>query len=270
MALFEVIHLFFVYLRYMKTKSLSIITSVVLLCAGCTGNNGASGFWNDVDTTVTEENYGEAQDRFADFAELLSTTSLKDATKALDKLMDKLSSDEVSYLVYSDWMVSAFHSILSPVRNPELFDKCARRFSQDGIMNKGQYSPLLELAAKDKLNLSGSECSLPPLKDAEGTPFALNPGEETVFAVINLDCATCVSALNSLSNKPGRHVALCFGRTPAPVIPGWEYFYSDTMDDYFDLDAAPFWFAADGNGRISTEYSYAPEYKDSFATPQNQ
>lgn len=253
----------------MKTKSLSIIASVALLCAGCSGDSGVSGFWNKVDPTVTEENYGDAQDRFADFAELLSTTSLKDATKALDKLMDKLSSDEVSYLVYSDWMVAAFHSLLSPVRNPELFSKCTSRFSKDGIMNESQYAPLVELAVKDKLNAVGSACTLPLLKNVQGEPFALKPGEETLFAVINLDCATCVAALNALSDKPGRHVALCFGRTPAPEIPGWEYFYSDLMDDCFDLDAAPFWFTADGNGRISIGYSSAPEYKDSFATPQN-
>lgn len=253
----------------MKTRLFFILAPVALLLAGCSGHSGASSFWDGIDTTVTEDNYAAAQDRFTDFAELLSSTSLKDASKALDKLLDKLASDEVSYYVYSDWMVSAFHSILSPVRNPELFEICTRRFSKDGILREGEYSPLLELAKKDKLNLAGTECALPPLKDAEGKPFAPLNGEETVFAVINLDCATCVSALNALSELPGRHVALCFGRTPAPAIEGWEYCYSDSMDDYFDLDAAPFWFTAGPDGRISKEYSYAPEYKASFATPQN-
>ena len=253
----------------MRILSITIFTAAALLLSGCAGNDSVSKFWNGVDTTVTEDNYSQAQDRFADFAELTVAVPAKQASAALDKLLDKLTSDEVSYYVYSEWLVAAYHSLLSPCRNPELFARCVERFRKDGIMNESEYAPLLELAAKDKLNAAGTELTLPLLKDASGEPATLAFSQETVFAVINLDCATCVSALSALADKPGKHVALCFGHTPAPEIPGWEYFYSDSMDEIFDLDAAPFWFTAGADGIIVTPYTRVPEY-NRFATPQNQ
>ena len=136
-------------------------------------------------------------------------------------------------------------------------------------MAECDYSPLVELSDKDMLNHEGAEVSLPELLDSDGQPLPSAEGEEALYAVINLDCATCVSALRALADKPGRHIAICFGHTPAPLIEGWEYAYPRDIDNYFDLDAAPFWFTVSADGHVTTPYSMVPE-TNVFATPDNQ
>ncbi|MBR4809546.1 MAG: DUF5106 domain-containing protein [Bacteroidales bacterium] len=251
----------------MRNSLLSAIPAIILLLSGCTGRSGIVHFWDKLDTSVTSENYSESEDRFAGFAELAADAPYQEAAAAIDRLFNKLSSDEVSYLVYSEWVVSAFHSILSPVRSPELFAKAVDRFVSDGIISGGELEPLQELAAKDRLNLTGSECTLPELTLEDGSPVHWSAGSETVFAVVNLDCATCVGALYALSGEAGEHVALCYGQTPAPVVPGWEYRYSPALDKVFDLDAAPFWFSVNADGLVQTPYSPIPHKE--FATPDN-
>ena len=250
----------------MRNSILPAVAAALIILSGCSGRSGIVHFWDGLDTTVTSENYSESEDRFAGFAELTLDAPSRQASAALDRLLDKLSSDEVSYLVYSEWMVSAFHSILSPVRNPQLFAKAVERFASDGIVSRGELEPLQELAAKDRINLPGSSCKLPELVDADGQSAPWSPGDGTVFAVVNLDCATCVSALYALREEPGAHIALCYGITPAPVIPGWEYRYSSALDEIFDLDAAPFWFTVDASGKVLTPYSPIPHRE--FAIPE--
>lgn len=242
------------------------VTLLALFSMGCTTPSGIDGFWDELDVSVTAENYNDAEDRFAGFAELTADAPYQESAAALDKLLDKLTSDEVSYIIYSEWMVAAFHSILSPARNPGLFARAVDRFGADGIISQDELRPLRELADKDRINLPGEACTLPELTDAEGRPVPWSPGSETVFAVVNLDCATCVGALNALRDQPGRHIALCFGYTPAPSIPGWEYCFSPAMDRIFDLEAAPFWFSAGADGKIATPYSPIPHQE--FATPE--
>lgn len=242
------------------------VAILALIVSCCKSNSGLAVYWQKHDVTVTESNYREAQDCFAEFAELAVAAPVNEACAALDTLFNRLLADDVSYYVYSEWMVSAFHSFLSPCRNPALFAKAVGRLSSDGIMSREEVAPLMEIAAKDMLNLPGSPCTIPELMDAEGNPTPWTPGSETVFAVVNLDCATCVGALNALLEQPGAHVALCYGRTPAPSIPGWEYRFSPALDDIFDLEAAPFWFTVGADGNVATPYSPIP--RQEFATPE--
>lgn len=242
----------------------------ILLLATCTlacRDAGLQHYWDKYGVAV--DDYALTRDRFVQFAEKLNDASPQEAYEAIDALMDKLTGDEVSYYIYSEWFVAAFHSILSPVRNSGLFSHFAERLSTDGLMSESDYAPLQELASKDSFNLPGEACSIPALQDASGAETAWTPGEETLFLVVNLDCATCVAALHALSDKPGRHIALCFGHTPVPAVEGWEYYQPGNMDDYFDLDAAPFWFTVDSEGKVITPYTIAPEY-NGFATPNNQ
>lgn len=248
----------------MKAKS---IVLALLLLSACTPR--VANYWDKYDITITESNYQEAEDRFAGFAELAAKAPEAEAIAGLDGLFDKLKEDEVSYYVYSEWIVMAFHSFLSPCSSPVLFEKAVERFSTDGVMSEDEYMPLAELAAKDKLNRPGAECTIPQLYDAEGAPAPWEPGKETLFLVINLDCATCVAALRSLSGEPGEHIALCYGHTAAPSVPGWEYRYSNELGKVFDLEAAPFWFTVGADGKVVKPIAPAPDY-NAFATPDNK
>lgn len=253
----------------MRASAICVLAGLTLLLAACKDTGNVRNFWNDTDINVTESNFAAMEDQFAQFAELLVKAPKEEAEAALDALMDKLKENEVSYYVFSDWFTMAFHSLLSPCRNPGLYAKCADRLKTDGILNESEYALFVDLADKDAFNAPGSPCRIPDITDETGAPVSVIPGVETLFLVLNLDCATCVAALRALSEKPGRHVALCFGHTPAPDIPGWEYYQPKDMDKFFDLDAAPFWFTVDEDGVVNTPYSLVPEYQG-FATPDNQ
>jgi len=247
-------------IRPIQSIARSVACLVTLLALySCSSGSGIRDYWKNADVIVTGANFEEAQERFAGFASLAEKAPVEEVEKAVDELLDKAMADEVSYFVYSEWLVSIFHSLLSPCRNPALLEKCAERFRSDGIMTEGDYTTCFELAAKDRLNTVGSECSLP-------VPFV--PGEETVYVVINPGCSSCISTLKALSDKPGRHVALCFGSSVSPDISGWEFVYPQSPGRYFDLDSAPFWFTVGPDGIVTTTYAITegPDFKK----PQKQ
>ena len=247
-----------------KSFFISLLGCCVL--ASCQ-DAGLQHYWDR--HAIAVEDYSKSCDTFVSFAELSVKAPQSKAEQALDALMDKLAAgNEVDYYIYSEWLTAAYHSILSPCRNPGLFAKFVSRLQTDGIMTEDDYAPLAELAAKDMLNLPGTGCIIPALQDESGAPAPWAPGQETLFLVLNLDCATCVAALRALSTEPGEHIALCFGRTPPPAVPGWQFRYSPELSDTFDLEAAPFWFTVDASGIVVKPMSPAPDY-NSFATPEN-
>ena len=242
--------------------------SMLAACTLACQDAGLQHYWDK--NAVEVDDYSQSCDTFVRFAELTVKAPQAQAEKAIDALMDKLvASDEVNYYIYAEWMTAAYHSILSPCRNPGLFAKFTSRLQTDGIMSQDDYAPLVELSAKDMLNLPGSSCVIPELQDASGTPAPWAPGQETLFLVLNLDCATCVAALRALSNEPGEHIALCYGNTPPPAVTGWQYRYSAGLDKVFDLEAAPFWFTVNASGKVVKAIAPAPDV-NSFATPDNQ
>ncbi len=239
---------------------LSIAVSTVILLAGCTGTGEVRGFWKDIDITVTEDNYRSSQDRFAQYAELLVAAPQKEAAGALGELFKKLRTDEVSYYVYSEWMESAFHNYFSPCRNADLFGVAVSHFASDGILSKEEVARLQKLAAMDKLNRTGKPCTVPEGAEAGGS---------ALYLVLDLDCRTCLQSLAAMSEAypEAEHIALCFGYSRTPEVPGWKYLRPDGMEDIFELAAAPFWFLTDEHGKVTIPYS--KEYEaPQFASPQ--
>ena len=117
-----------------------------------------------------------------------------------------------------------------------------------------------KLVELDRFNLPGAACTLPRGVEPQGATF---------FLVLNLDCRSCRRALEELASMhpDAAHVALCFGRSPVPEIPGWDYLRPEDLGDFFLLDAAPFWFFVDADGTVQSTYSNVPEPE--FALPQS-
>ena len=232
---------------------------LALLLAACTAGGRLRDYWKD-GISVTEENYPQAEERFARFAELMAAAPPGQAAEALDDLFDKMKEDEVSYYIYSDWIESAFHNYFSPCRNPDIFGKAAERFAEDGILNIETVERLQALAAQDQLNRPGSKCTLPEGVSASGA---------ALWLVLNLDCRTCLQSLAAMAGEhpEAEHIALCFGWGPTPEVPGWTYLKPEGMNDIFELEAAPFWFLTDADGTVQIPYSAEGEAPQ-FATPQ--
>ncbi len=222
-------------------------------------------YWDNLNVQV--DDYAVSRDRFARFAELAYEAPEQKAMQAVSSLMDKLLADEVSYYVYADWMAAAFHSIYSPCRYPALFAGIVERMESDGILTESDLEPLRVMVEKDRFNLPGEACSLPTLTASDGTPAQWTPGEATLFAVVNLDCSSCMAALNALGGEKGKHIALCFGRTAPSPLPEWEYMFMSDPESIFEVEAAPFWFSVDEKGLVQKPYSPAPGSDDAFAKP---
>lgn len=242
----------------MMRKATILSVMLALLLTGCNGSGKLSGFWDNADVTVTEENYTQVQDRFAEFAELLAAKP--EAVESLNPLFDKLKDNEVDYIIYTQWMEYAFHNYFSPCRNPAIFDAVVERIAADAILSAEETERMQKLAAQDWFNHTGDPCKLPEGVKAEGP---------ALFLILNLDCRTCQQSLQALSNihPEAAHIALCYGWSPAPSVPGWEYLKPEGMEEIFELEAAPFWFltAADGTVEIPYSMEFEPQ---SFATPE--
>ena len=227
------------------------------LLSGCSSNNDIRGFWNSKDVIVTESNYREQRERFADFAVLATSGVEKDAKRGLDALFAKLRNDEVSYYVYEEWMEAAFYSIHSPTHSPALFEHAAARIESDGMM-PDQAERIRRLRYYNSLNQAGSHCTLPPGVPAEGPATIL---------VVDASCRTCTGALSAVgSAREGRSIAIYFGTPETPSVSGWDYFYCPPANGYFDTQAAPFYFVIDAQGIVTQ--SYSPVSQPKFATPE--
>ena len=233
--------------------------ALVLLLAACNAGGGLRDYWKD-GIRVSEDNYTQAEDRFASFAELLVAAPPAEASNALDDLLERMKEDEVSYYIYSDWIESAFHNYFSPCRNPDIFGKAVERFAGDGILSAETVERLQALAAQDQFNRPGSKCTLPQGVQASGA---------TLWLVLNLDCRTCLQSLAAMAGEhpEAEHIALCFGWGPVPEASGWTYLKPEGMGDIFELEAAPFWFLTDADGTVQIPYSAEGEAPQ-FATPQ--
>ena len=245
----------------MRRPAASLIVLLAILFAGCESGSNIAGFWDDVDVTVTEDNFNITQDRFAQFAELLVQAPEEEAVEALNPLFDKLLENEVDYIIYTQWMEYAFQNYNSPCRNPVLFEAVVERTEADGILAPEEVERLKGLVAIDKYNRAGEPCTLPD---------GVTPEGNTLYLVLNLDCRTCRQALAALAetHPDAAHVALCFGWSPVPDVTGWQYLKPEGMKDWFDLEAAPFWFLTDKEGRIEIPYSLEFEAPQ-FATPES-
>ena len=244
-------------------KRISALAILVVLLAGCR-QSGVSAFWDGVDINVSADNYSEAEERFADFAELAVASPTEEALKGLDALFDKLRGNEVSYYIYEEWIEGSFYTILSPCRNAALFDAAAARMQSDGVLTDME-DRIASLRHWNSLNLEGARCSLPPLTGADGSPVEVPDGQPCTILLVDVSCRSCTAALGGLSGGEGRHIAVCFGGNRAPDAPGWEYCFSRSVREWFDPESAPMYFRVAADGTVTQPYT--PAEGQGFAEP---
>ena len=237
-----------------------LIAVLALIVSACNNGSGLAGYWDEEGVSVTESNYRETQDRFARFAELLVAAPADEATSALDDLFSRLKDDEVAYYVFSEWMEGAFHNYLSPCRNAGLFATAVGHLAEDGVVSKEEVARLRKLVEMDKFNRPGDHCTVPDGAEADGA---------ALYLVLDLDCRTCLQSLAAMAevHPEAEHIALCFGYSRTPEVPGWKYLRPEGMKDFFEIAAAPFWFLTDADGIVTIPYSMEYEAPQ-FASPQ--
>jgi len=244
----------------MRRPVIYVFALLTLLLASCEDRSGIVTFWDEIDVTVREGQVQEAEDRFAGFAELALDAPVEDATEALGRLFKRLKDDEVSYYIYAGWMEYAFHNLYSPCRNLDLFSYAVERIAEDEILSKEEISRLQRLVEYDNLNLQDYPCRVPEEAETDGAAF---------YLVVDLDCRSCLSALKALATEypQTEHIALCFGYGRFPDVPGWRFTRPAGMNDFFELEAAPFWFLKGDDGLIEIPYN-VDFNKPVYASPE--
>ena len=216
-------------------------------------------FWSG--KPLLEQNIGDSEERFADFAELAVTVPEDCAKAAIDSLFERLNQDEVAYYIYAEWLGGAFYSFLSPCRNCNLFKYAADRILKEEVLDDYVLDNIKRMRTACTTNRRGSEMLLPRTTDDEGIDTFIITGPKTLFLVVDLSCPSCREALNKLGDDPqfrgAWHVALCSGPGKLPDTPGWSYFRVPNPEEVYDLAAAPFYFVVDADGKIETEYTFA-------------
>ena len=213
------------------------------------------GYWEKHTPDITD--IRAAEDEFADFAELAVKSPEEEACAEIDRLFDLLSKDEVMYYVYTEWTVTAFYSSASPCRNCPLFVHAMKRVLSDGIVDGYDAEVYERLITACQTNRVGEPLVLPELCDRTGGDVLLEPGQPTLFLVVDLSCPSCVKALEKMaSQRPdARHVALCSGPGLLPQRDDWEFYRAIDTEKVYDAAAAPFYFIANSEAIIEVGYT---------------
>lgn len=209
-------------------------------------NAGVKGFWDNV--PLLEQDISVSENRLADFAELAVKAPEQEALEEMDNLFDRLKEDEVAYYVYSEWMTGAFYSILSPCRNATLYSKAVERIVSDGVFSQDETDLFIKNREWISYNNKGDKAIVPSV--------SLN-GERTLVLVLDLSCPSCREALEKLSSKQLRKVAICLGIGSAPKTPNWDYYAPENGDAVFDIHMTPFYFIVSPQGTVEQTYTIA-------------
>lgn len=231
-----------------------ILAAAVAIISGCRDRSGIRGYWYSRDVGI--EDFKAAEEQFADFAEMAVSAPRRDAFAAVNALLKKASGDEVTYLVYTDWISRAFGLIASPCYSPDIFIHAA-----DKILSKGMLSGSAtdEYRRKREFclhNRQGSKVLLPYLAEGE-EPVPLV--QRTVFLVVDQSCPSCRESMVRFLSPEWSDawlVALCYGRGPLPEERGWDCRRLSPDQTVLDVRQGPFFFVTTPDGRI--EQSYTP------------
>ena len=208
-------------------------------------------FWNG--KSLLEEEIDISEDRFADFAMLITEAPENEAFAAIDTLFDRLKSeDEVAYYIYSGWIDGAFYNLLSPCRSAKLYSKAVERIVSDGVLNSDECTPFIKKAEWIKYNLEGTEAIVPGLSHINA---------RTLVLVLDLSCPSCRKALESLASDPQWNgvdkMAICMGYGLKPSVPGWDYLFPENASAVFDIHMTPVYFIVAADGTVERGYTPA-------------
>lgn len=235
----------------------AIAAALLVVCAVSCKTPSVKGFWDRHTPDIT--NIQQAEDEFAQFAELAVAAPAQDAQKEIDHLLNLLKADEVAYYVYTEWVVRAFYSSASPCRNCDLFVYSMERILQDGIIEGYDAEVYQRFITACKTNRVGDRVTLPVLRDARGETVDLEPGKPTLYMVVDLSCPSCLKALEKYAGEypEALHLALCSGPGRFPEVEGWTFYRAVDTESVYDVSAAPFYFLVNSDDIIEIPYTRA-------------
>lgn len=221
------------------------------------------------------EDISVTMDAFAEYAELLAKADSAAAASSLLSLMDRLSTEEIAYYIYNEWIEEVLHAPISPVRSDELFVVWSERVISDGVLDRGLLEKIGREADCCRRLRPGSMVPDFTLVDEFGAEFSLVSfvGEPLVVFAADLSCSSCREALLAYDTSPSgtRYVAVIANASeemlrsfikavPQETAEAWRFGYDPSRrlesGEVFDLSLAPFALSYSSEGRLlSSEYA---------------
>ena len=236
----------------MRNILLTLFVATTII-SGCRSNSGIRDYWSE--RTPNIDDITAAEEEFTNFAELAVAAPEAEAFRAVDQLLRKASKDEVTFIVYTDWIARGFGLIASPCYSTPIFTHAARTILRKGILDSyltAEYKKRLEFCSH---NRAGEKAAL---------PLELPLAERTLILVVDQDCPSCRKAMQRLAlNNEGQHlVALCCGHGPLPDEPAWECLRLPHDQTIFDAGQSPFFFIIGADGTVEQTYKSAYDYEN--------
>ena len=237
-------------------KAALALAVVSVIISGCRDNSGIRGYWSSHEVDV--EDYDAAQEVFADFVEQAVQAPEADAFAAIDLLLKKARKDEVTYLIYADWIIKGFSSIASPCRSCSIFVHASDKVLSQGIAHGETLERYQRRREVCLHNRPGDKAELPALS---GGDVALEG--RTLVLIVDQDCPSCREALGRFSSAQWEgtsKLALCYGHGNLPEEPGWQFRRISREQTIIDTREAPLFYIIAPDGTV--ERSYTPVYEE--------
>ena len=223
------------------------------IISGCRSDSGIRNYW--AERTPDIGDIEAAEEEFTDFAELAVRAPEADAFRAVDQLLRKASKDEITFIIYTDWIARGFGLVASPCYSAPIFTHAAKTILSKKILDSyltGEYKTRLEFCSHNKV---GDKAELPLDLPLEG---------RTLVLVVDQDCPSCRKAMDRLASahEGVRLVALCCGHGALPGVSGWDCLRLPQDQKIFDAGQSPFYFIVGADGIVEQTYKSTYDYED--------
>lgn len=228
---------------------------MTVLISGCRNQNGIRGYW--ADKSLDYDDYDAAEEQFLQFAERAVQAPKADAYDAIDRLLKKASKDTVTYLVYANFIQNAFGLLASPCHDCDILLHAADNAFSNGLLTQYATENYQVLVNFCRYNQVGQPAQIPELFNGDGTAFDLPLVQRTLLLVVDQNCPSCRESMQQFMTPEWSDtwlVALCYGKGPLPVQPGWDCYKIPQDQTILDTRQAPYFFVTAADGTIEQSY----------------
>lgn len=236
----------------MKRLALTLFVAAALI-SGCREQPGVRGYWSD--RTLNVDDYAAAEEEFTDFVEYAVTAPETVAFADIDMLLEKAAGqDDVTYMIYADWILKGFGAIASPCHSCPLFLHAADWILGRGIPSGDITSRLERQRSFCLYNRPGDVARFPELTEGSLPETT----RRTLYLLVDQDCTTCRRSMSRFEGPEWEGtalVALCYGRGSLPEEPGWTSYRIRRDQTLLDTRQAPFYYVVSPDGTIEISYT---------------
>lgn len=257
------------------TILLSLATLVVAI--GCGPQRGVKesleGFWKEYQPTTLLDDVAAAEERFLEWGKLLLEADTVESRQAVDEFVELMTSDEVCYLVWSEWTRMHLYGVWSPLRNNEVFEMLLRKLQDDDRVapeHKDFVPRLLNVVTHNQEGQMAQEFSFYD-KDERRGELSDFRGQRVLLLLIDTTCPSCLDMMQEVEESRAimeaavqgdvSLVAISLGVTPEELQPlivakegtPWQFYCSGrgTLESaYHDTEAAPILLLLSPEGRV--------------------